>query len=56
MHPLDPIGKHFRIAPQQISGLKKLGLTIIRDLLYHFPARYDESGGESAIRALAASR
>lgn len=50
----DPVSKHFRLTPLQISGLKKLGVVSIRDLLYHFPARYDEGGSESAITGLVA--
>lgn len=46
MHGDDDIGAHFRLMPRQVSALKRLGLLTIRDLLYHFPARY-ESGGSS---------
>src|SRR5262249_21639323 len=54
MHPEDPVGAHFRLSPVQLAGLKKLGVSTIRDLLYHLPARYDRSGEESAITSLAA--
>ncbi len=52
VNPLDPLAKHFRLAPLQQRGLKKIGIATVRDLLYHFPARYDESGSESAIKGL----
>ena len=54
MLPEDPLAKHFRLTPLQLGGLKKLGLLTVRDLLYHFPVRYDEGGGESSITGLVA--
>ncbi len=54
MSPSDPITDHFRLTPVQLGGLKKLGITTVRNLLYHFPARYDSAGGETAIMALTA--
>lgn len=52
MHPADPLTAHFRLTPTQVSALKRLGIYAVRDLLYHFPARYDEAGSESAINGL----
>lgn len=52
MTPDDSLTKHFRLAPSHTSALKKLGLSSVRDLLYYFPARYDEGGSESAIHTL----
>lgn len=52
MGPDDILGKHFRLTPPQIRALKRLGVSTVRDLLYHFPARYDEGGSESAIKGL----
>src|SRR3989338_9448682 len=46
MTPSDRIEKHFRLTPFQIAALKRLGLSTIRDLLYHFPSRYEEAGVE----------
>src|SRR3989344_1446650 len=54
MVPLDALSKHFRLTPQQLRALNKLGLHTLRDLLYHFPVRYDQGGGESAITGLVA--
>ncbi len=54
MSPKDSITKYFRLTPVQLGGLKKLGIITVRDILYHFPARYDRAGGETAIMALTA--
>ena len=54
MTPLDALSKHFRLTPPQLRALKKLGLGTVRDLLYHFPVRYDQGGGESTITGLVA--
>jgi len=37
-----PITKTGRLAEPQIKALKKLGVTTVGDLLYHFPARYGD--------------
>lgn len=52
MRPDDPIPKHFRLGETQRKGLAKLGIATIRDLLFHFPFRYDQGGGEASIGAL----
>ncbi|HEY4517077.1 MAG TPA: ATP-dependent DNA helicase RecG [Candidatus Paceibacterota bacterium] len=52
MHPEDPLEKRFRLIPAQKSALKRLGILRIRDLLYHFPARYEAGGLETNARAL----
>src|SRR3989344_4179521 len=50
MQPTDPIEKHFtRLKPDQKKALEKLGLRTVRDLLYHFPARYEASGPTGTI-------
>lgn len=54
MQPLDELAKVFRLAPAQAAALRRLGISTIRDLLYHFPSRYDAAGDERAIGALAA--
>jgi ATP-dependent DNA helicase RecG len=52
MRPNDALTAHFRLTPPQLSALRKLGIATVRDLLYHFPARYDRAGDESAITGL----
>lgn len=56
MHQDDALSKHFRLAPPQQSALKKLGIASVLDLLYHFPARYDQAGGEESIAGLVAGQ
>jgi len=50
MSPDESLQSLFRLTPLQQSALKKLGLATVRDLLYHFPVRYDRAGGDSAIK------
>lgn len=50
MKPDDLLSAHFRLTPVQTSALKRLGIASVRDLLYHFPARY-EAGGASGSAA-----
>jgi len=38
-----------RLKPEQKRALAKLGIRTIRDLLYHFPARYESSGDVGTI-------
>jgi len=50
----DIIEQHFtRLKPEQKRALKKLGIHSIRDLLYHFPARYESSGDVGTIAGIA---
>ncbi|MBI4089067.1 ATP-dependent DNA helicase RecG [Candidatus Kaiserbacteria bacterium] len=54
MDVTDAIDKHFaRLRPEQKRALKKLGIRTIRDLLYHFPSRYERSGPSSTIAGVA---
>jgi ATP-dependent DNA helicase RecG len=54
MSPSDFIGEHFtRLKPDQKKALQKLGIRTIRDLLYHFPARYEASGPSGTITSAA---
>jgi len=48
----DQLSEHFRLAEPQKLALKKLGITTVHDLLYHFPARFDQAGGESNVGQL----
>ncbi|HET9641563.1 MAG TPA: OB-fold nucleic acid binding domain-containing protein, partial [Candidatus Paceibacterota bacterium] len=53
MDPRDAIEKHFpRLRPDQKRALKKLGIATIRDLLYHFPARYESSGSLGTVAGI----
>jgi ATP-dependent DNA helicase RecG len=50
MNPSDLITKHFtRLKADQKSALTRLGLHTLRDLLYHFPARYEASGPSGTV-------
>ena len=49
MQPSDPLIKHFRLTPTQQSGLKRLGIRTLGELLRHFPARYDRGGASATI-------
>ena len=51
--PDDALTEHFRLKPYQIQALKKLGISSVRDLLYHFPARYEQPGIEKQISEVA---
>jgi ATP-dependent DNA helicase RecG len=45
----EPITNHFRVNDFQKTALKKLGVVTVRDVLYHFPARYITSTSEGVI-------
>ncbi len=48
----DAIVDHFRLTPIQKIALKKLGITTIRDMLYHFPVRYGDTAESRNIETL----
>jgi ATP-dependent DNA helicase RecG len=52
MHPRDLLSKHFRLTDAQKSALSRLGIETVRDLLFHFPFRYDIAGDEATISGL----
>jgi len=55
MNAEDNIELHFtRLRPEQKRALHKLGIRTIRDLLYHFPARYESSGNVGTIAGISA--
>lgn len=54
MTPDDHIEKHFtRLRTEQKRALAKLRIKTIRDLLYHFPARYESSGPTGTVSGIA---
>lgn len=42
----------FRLSPLQKTALKKMGLSTVHDLLYHFPTRYESLGNAQAINSI----
>lgn len=55
MNTSDSIEQHFtRLKTEQKRALHKLGIRTIRDLLYHFPARYETSGPTGTIAGVTA--
>lgn len=52
MTPDTPLDQAVRILPAQKKALAKLGIVTIRDLLYHFPARYGETLAIQPISSL----
>lgn len=47
MSPHASLEHAFRLTPVQKTALRRLGITTLRDLLYHFPARYETLGSSS---------
>jgi len=52
MLPTDAISRHFKLSEAHQAALTKLGIQTVRDLLYHFPSRYEQAGGEASIANL----
>lgn len=52
MHPEDEITRHFRLMQPQASALRRIGIERIKDLLYHFPARYERAGASGTTENL----
>ncbi|MEI6864164.1 MAG: ATP-dependent DNA helicase RecG [Candidatus Adlerbacteria bacterium] len=48
----EPISEHFRLTNIQKTALGKLGIKTLRDLLYHFPFRYEQAGSETSTGEL----
>jgi len=48
----DPIEALTRLTGVQRSALKKLGIATVRDLLYHFPSRYESSADVRTVSEL----
>lgn len=53
MHVNDELSRHFRLIAPQTSALRRLGIRTVRDLLYHFPSRFEHAGASSTTRTLA---
>lgn len=54
MRLTDPISEHFKLTQVHDTALGRLGIRSVRDLLYHFPSRYEAAGGEASAAALVA--
>ena len=52
MRLTDPITDIFRLTDTQKSALSRLGIRTVRDLLFHFPSRYDVGGEGTTIAGL----
>ena len=52
MRLTDPLSAQFRLMDVQKTALKRLGIATVRDLLYHFPFRYEQAGDESSVGGL----
>jgi len=48
----DLVSAHFKLDAKHASALRRLQIHTVRDLLYHFPARYDAAGTEGHTNAL----
>ncbi len=51
--PDAPVARYFRLGEAQKRALARLGILTTRDLLYHVPARYDQSGDTRSIAGIA---
>lgn len=54
MLPSDPLSTHFRLDTAHVKALKKLRIETISDLLYHLPARYEDTSNIQAVSGLIA--
>ena len=48
----DPLSTHLRLTPPQKEALSKLHITTVRDLLLHFPFRYEAGGASAQVAGL----
>ena len=56
MRLTDPLTSHFRLTEPQQSALSRLGVHTVRDLLFHFPFRYDVGGEGTTVAGLVAGQ
>ncbi len=49
MLPTDLLTLHFRLDDPHKKALARLGLLTVRDLLYHFPVRYEQAGACTSV-------
>lgn len=56
MQPDTPITEAFRIRPDQIKALVRLGINTVGDLLFHLPSRYQKPGNAVPISELEAGQ
>ncbi|MDO8518004.1 MAG: ATP-dependent DNA helicase RecG [bacterium] len=52
MNLSDPITSLFRLTDVQKAALRKLHIGTVRDLLFHFPFRYEQEGSEQSVAGL----
>lgn len=52
MSPTDLLSNHFRIDVPHQKALKKLGIATVYDLLYHLPARYENTSDIQSVSGL----
>jgi len=45
-----PLSEAFRLQKDQLMALKKMGIQTIRDILYHFPSRYEYASSSKLIQ------
>ncbi len=50
MHPDELLTQHFRISDATTKALHKLGISSLRDLLYHFPSRYEDAAEAQYVK------
>ncbi len=48
----DSLKEQFRLKDQHAKALQKLGISTVRDILYHFPARYGDTSSASSVENL----
>ena len=50
MQPDDLLSKHYRLDKNTAQALTRLGIGTVRDLLYHFPSRYEDNAEAQYVR------